>query len=173
MDERTFEPDSPDLAVKSAFSLYLAGDAVAAVQVARESMQDCADKNSLSLVLAMALRKLGKQRDAVPVLDAVLASAPERADLWTLQGMCYRDLARSEKASVSFRNAIKADPDYARAKYQLAVVTQEMGRDLEAVPLFNWYLKTEVGARNALAWSLLGVSYRRLKKFDFSVSAIE
>jgi tetratricopeptide (TPR) repeat protein len=173
MDDRTFEPDSPDLAVKSAFSLYLAGDAVGAVQAARESMQDCADKNSLSLVLAMALRKLGKQRDAVPVLDAVLAGAPERADLWTLQGMCYRDMASSEKAAVSFRNAIKADPDYARAKYQLAVVTQEMGHDLEAVPLFNWYLKTEIGARNALAWSLLGVSYRRLKKFDFSVSAIE
>jgi len=173
MRDHSFDPASTDSYVKSAFSLYSGGNPAAAVAAARENMQVCADKISLGLIEGLALRRLGKQHEAVPVLEEILKQAPERADIWTLLGMCCRDLAEREKASVSFRNAINADKNYSQARYQLAVVTQEMGRDLEAVPLFRWYLECEAGAGNALAWSLLGVAYRRLKKFEESVSAIE
>lgn len=173
MRDQGFDPGSPDPTVKQAFSLYSEGNPAAAVALARESMQVCADKNSLSLVMALALRRLGKQRDAVPVLEDLLKQTPKRADIWTLLGMCCRDMAEREKAALSFRNAINADEKYTQARYQLAVVTQEMGHDLEAVPLFRWYLQSDAGAADALAWSLLGVSYRRLKKFEESAAAIE
>lgn len=173
VDEQSFDPDSPDLAVKTAFELYKALKQEAAAAFARENMQDCADKISLSLVLALSLRRLGKQVDAVEVLEDMLKEAPGRADIWTLKGVCLRDLARREEAQICFRSAIKADANYVRARYHLAVVTQELGRDLEAVALFRWYLETDSGSQNALAWSLLGVTCRRLKKYDQSVAAIE
>ena len=172
IDEQSLDAGSPEPVVKEALNLLKSVNAEAAAAFARENMQDCADKNSLSLVLALALRRLGQQRDAVPILQATLDDAPGRADIWVLLGACQRDLANREEAAKCFRNAINADETLVRARYQLAVVTQEMGRDIEAVPLFKWYLNTSSGAQNALAWSLLGVSHRRLKQFDESVSAI-
>lgn len=173
VDEQAFDPGSPDLTVKTAFELYKELKSEAAAAFATENMQDCADKISLSLVLALSLRRLGKQRNAIDVLDGMLDEVPERADIWTLKGVCHRDLAEREQAQICFRSAVNADADYVRARYHLAVVTQEMGRDLEAVALFKWYLETEAGAGNALAWSLLGVTCRRLKKYDESIAAIE
>ncbi|MGJ3259040.1 MAG: tetratricopeptide repeat protein [Rhodospirillales bacterium] len=136
-------------------------------------MQDCADKCSLSLVLAMSLRRLGRQRDAIPILEDILAELPDRADVRTLLGSCHRDLGAREAAQKCFRKALESNENHLQARYQLAVVTQELGRDAEAVPLFNRYLETDTGKRHALAWSLLGVSHRRLKQFEESVSAIE
>ncbi|WNJ98799.1 tetratricopeptide repeat protein [Thalassospiraceae bacterium LMO-JJ14] len=173
MNERTFEPDSPEPEVKAAYALYKRAEFVNAVTAARENMQACADKISLSLVLALSLRRLGRQNEALAVLRETLEAAPGRADIWTLQGMCQRDLGAREQAQISFRSALKADESYVRARYHLAVVTQEMGHDVEAVPLFKWYLQTDTGGRNALAWSLLGVSHRRLKQFKESVQAME
>jgi len=171
-DEQGVDDGAPDPIVEKALNLLKSVNAEAAEAFARENMQECADKNGLSLVLALALRRLGRQRDAVPILQKTLEDVPARADIWGLLGACHRDLANREEAAKCFRNAVNADENFLLARYQLAVVTQEMGRDIEAVPLFKWYLKTNSGARNALAWSLLGVSLRRLKKFDESVSAI-
>lgn len=170
--EWLIEAPSPDAVVQEAYKLLKSAKFVNAVELSREKMQDCADKCSLSVVLALSLRRLGRQREAVPVLQTALETAPDRADIWTLLGLCQRDLGEREKAQISFRSAIKADDSYLRARYHLAVATQELGRDLEAVALFKWYLETEQGAGNALAWSLLGVAYRRLKKFRESAEAI-
>jgi len=104
------------------------------------------------------------------LLEEALKDAPDRADIWTLSGMCHRDLAEREKASADFRRAIKADPSCDRAKYQLSVVSQEMGHNQESVALFEWYLKTPVGQKNALAWSLFAVALRRVDSFDDSVA---
>jgi tetratricopeptide (TPR) repeat protein len=172
-DAQRFDPVSPDPFVKKAYSLYKDAEFVYACAVARENMQVCADKISLSVVLALSLRALGKQREALAALEPSLEDAPERADILTLAGMCHRDLGALEKAQICFRSAVKADPSYLRARYYLAVAAQEMGHDIEAVALFNWYLQTDAGSADALAWSLLGVSYRRLKKFKESASAIE
>ena len=172
MYEESFENPTPDPAVKTAFSHYKALRFEAAAAHARENMQDCADKNSLSLVLAMSLRRLGKQRDAIPILENILTELPDRADVRTLLGACHRDMKALEKAQLAFRTALKSNENYLKARYQLAVVTQELGRDIEAAQLFKWYLETDAGSRDALAWSLYGVSLRRLKKFDESVSAI-
>ena len=173
MDEQTLENGTPDPAVKTAFAHYKASRFEAAATHARENMQDCADRCSLSLVLAMSLRRLGKQRDAIPILEDILAELPDRADIRTLLGSCHRDLGAREPAQVCFRKALEFNENHLQARYQLAVVTQELGRDIEAVPLFKWYLETDAGKRHALAWSLLGVSHRRLKQFEESVSAIE
>ena len=69
------------------------------------------------------------------------------------------------KASADFHRAIKADPSCHRAKYQLSVVSQEMGHNQQSVALFEWYLKTPVGQKNALAWSLYAVALRRVDSF--------
>lgn len=162
----------PEPAVKTAFSHYKASRFEAAAAHARENMQDCADKNSLALVLAMSLRRLGRQREAIPIIEELLKDAPERADIWTLLGSCHRDLGARDKAQTAFRSALQQDENHLRARYLLAVVAQEMGHDIEAVPLFEWYLKTDTGKADALAWSLLGVSHRRLKNFKESATAI-
>lgn len=173
MIDPSFDPASPDPAVKAAFDRYKVDDPVGAINVATQKMAETEDKISLQLVQALSLRRLGKQREAIPVLEGALDQAPDRADMWTLLGMCHRDLSERDQAAVSFRRAVQADKSYDRAKYQLAVVAQELGRDTEAVPLFKWYLGTEAGENNALAWSLYGVACRKTKKFAESVSAIE
>lgn len=173
MADQGFDPQSPDSHVQSAFDLYKAGDAKAAMKAAEAGMPEADDTVSLRLVLALSLRRLGRQKSAIPILEEALKDAPDRADIWTLSGMCHRDLAEREKASADFRHAIKADPSYDRAKYQLAVVSQEMGHNQESVALFEWYLKTTVGQKNALAWSLYAVALRRVSRFDDSVVAIQ
>ena len=45
-----------------------------------------------------------------------------------------------------------------------------MGHNQESVALFEWYLKTPVGQKNALAWSLYAVALRRVDSFDDSVA---
>jgi len=173
MADQSFDPQSPDVHVQAAFDLYKADDAKAAVKAAEAGMDETQDTVSLRLVLALSLRRLGRQKSAIPILAKALEEAPGRADIWTLSGMCHRDLAEREKASADFRRAIKADPNYDKAKYQLAVVAQEMGHNQESVPLFEWYLKTSVGQKNALAWSLYAVALRRVGRFNESVDAIQ
>lgn len=173
MIDLSFDPRSDDPAVKTAFDFYAKDDARSAARLALETLSRSGDPAGLRLVLALAQRHQGRQRDAVTVLETAVEAAPARADLWTLLGLCRRDLADRDAALRAFRNAIAADPAYARAQYQLAVTTQELDRHEEAVSLFQRYLESDAGAAHGLAWSLLGVAFRNLGRFAEAVSAAE
>lgn len=164
--------DASDPAVALAFERYSDGDVAGAARLAQEALRTSKDPVGLRLVLGLCKRRQGRQIDAVTILREALDDAPARADIWTLLGLCQRDLAKRDDALKAFEMALAMNENFRRAQYQRAVVLQEMGDHAAAVDAFQAYVKTDVGKRHALAWSLLGVALRTLERFDESVSAI-
>ncbi len=161
-----------DPAVALAFERYSTGDINGASRLALEALRTSKDPAGLRLVLGLCKRRQGRQTEAVQVLQEALDDAPSRADIWTLLGLCQRDLAQREEALKSFEMALAMNDSFRRAQYQRAVVLQELGEHAAAVEAFQNYVATNIGERHALAWSLLGVALRTLKRFDESAAAI-
>ena len=133
----------------------------------------CNDRETLEFIRAMALKSTSRQREAIEVLTALVSRSSARADILTLIGMCHRDLAERERALSYLRQAIALPETFIKAHYQLGVVLQEIERHGEAAEAFAKYLAFDDAKSHALAWSLFGVSLRKLERFDASVSAIE
>lgn len=168
-----FPPPSADPIVLEAYELCRTGRWSDALRVSSEKQNDCRDEVNLNMVRAMAMKSTARQRDAIDVLMTVLELEPDRTDLMTLVGMCHRDLGERERALSFNRRVLEIDNSDAKARYQLAVILQEIGRHGEAAEAFARYLADDVGKTNALAWSLFGVVLRNLKRFDASIKAIE
>ena len=171
-NESEIGADATDPAVALAFERYSEGDVAGAARLAQEALRTSKDPVGLRLVLGLCKRRQGRQTEAVAILREALDDAPTRADIWTLLGLCQRDLARRDEALKSFEMALAMNENFRRAQYQRAVVLQEMGEHAAAVEAFQAYVKTDVGKRHALAWSLLGVALRTLERFEESASAI-
>ena len=158
--------------VEEAFALYSDGKYDEAVAAAERGLHDQKDPVGLRLIIALAKRRQGRQQQACTRLEEAIEINPKRSDLWTLLGMCRRDLAARESAVEAFEEALALSSGNAKARYYLAVVCQEIG-DLEAaVANFEHYTKLPAGQGHALAWSLMGVAYRKLEKMEESVAAI-
>lgn len=170
-----FKPDQTvaDPIVQKAFQLYNDDQFAAAVSAAEEGLESTPDPVGLRLVIGMAKRRQGQQKHACDRLEEALQIDPKRSDIWTVLGMCRRDLAARESAADAFREALSLKPSNAKALYNLAVVCQEMKNLEEAVKHFQAYTKTPIGMGHALAWSLMGVAYRKLDKMPESVMAIQ
>ena len=165
--------DSDDPLVQDAHAALISGDAVSAERAAVAALQLDGDMTRLTLVRGLALRRQGKQRRAVDILKEVIGKVPPNVALWTLMGLCQRDLGDWDAATVSFERARTIAPDYHDTLYHLAVVLQERGQLERAVKVFQSYLSTSDGRGHALAWSLLGVALRALERFAESAEAIE
>ncbi len=172
MEADEFPPLSRDLVVSDVFDLCRAGDWAKALQIADDREAECAMAGDLCLVRAIALKSTKRQREALKILSAASKVEPDRVDLLTLTGMCHRDLAEPERALSCFRRALTVDDTYSKARYQMAVVLQEMGRHGEAAEAFARYLTDKDAQTHALAWSLFGVALRNLKRFNASANAI-
>lgn len=172
VDDFAPDQDVAEPIVKEVFKLYSNGELDEAIAVAERGLHDAKDPVGLRLIIALAKRRQGRQQHACTRLEEAIEIDPKRSDIWTLLGMCRRDLAKRESAVEAFEEALELSQGNAKARYYLAVVSQEMG-DLEAaVANFEHYTKLPAGKKHALAWSLMGVAYRKLDKMSESVAAI-
>lgn len=166
-DQKIAEP-----VVKEAFAFYSDGKFDEAIAASEKGLSDSNDPVGLRLIIALAKRRQGQQQNACKRLEEAIEIDPERSDIWTLLGMCRRDLAARESAVEAFEKALKLSEDNPKARYHLAVVHQEMGNFEAAVANYEVYTKLPAGQSHALAWSLMGVAYRNLERMAESVAAI-
>lgn len=172
MDDLEQNTPSAEPAVAEALDQYAKGEMKAAISTAEGALDSSSDTVGLLLVIGMAKRRLGRQREACKSLEDALQLNPDRSDIWTILGMCRRDLAEREQAVEALKKAISLSATNSKAVYQLAVVYQELGRLEDAIEHFKAYTQTEQGAKHALAWSLMGVAFRASGDMQASVEAI-
>lgn len=156
-----------------ALAQYSKGELDAAIDTAEDALETASDTVGLLLVIGMAKRRLGRQREACAALERALSINAERSDIWTVLGMCRRDLAEREEAVKALRTAVRLSGENVKAVYQLGVVYQELGQLEDAIEQFSLYTRSTQGAKHALAWSLMGVALRNAGKMDESVAAIK
>ncbi len=172
MDDLKFDTTVADPAVKKAFQLYTDGNFDEAILAAEQGLEGTPDPVGLRLVIGMSKRRQGQQKQACEHIEEALKIDPKRSDIWTMLGMCRRDLKARESAADAFREALAIKTSNVKALYHLAVVCQEMGNLKESVQHFEKYTKTATGKRHSLAWSLMGVAYRKLDRIPESIAAI-
>lgn len=173
MDE--FKPDQSvaDPVVQEAFDLYTGGKFADAVSLAEKGLEKTPDPVGLRLIIGMAHRRQGRQKQSCARLEEALAIDPKRSDIWTMLGMCRRDLSQREQAVEAFQKALLLQDSNAKALYHLAVVSQEMGNLEAAIQNFQKYTNMPSGKKHALAWSLMGVAYRKMDKMAESIAATQ
>lgn len=82
---------------------------------------------------ALELLQRGELGSAVPLLESLLAAAPEDADVLYNLGMAYSDLGRVEEAVTLLSRVVDIDPENANAFVALGVAHQRKGEPSEAL----------------------------------------
>jgi len=100
------------------------------------------------LNLGTAYAQSGRNADARRVLGRAAAIDPGRADVLENLGVIQYGEGDRERAAASFRSATLADPRLAVAFYNLAIVSDELGRNAEALEAMT--RAARLGSRDAL-----------------------
>ncbi|MEP6504544.1 MAG: tetratricopeptide repeat protein [Betaproteobacteria bacterium] len=82
---------------------------------ARDALPSAAARAHDALTRAHALFLQRRDAPALPLAQAAIALAPERADSWTLLGILHQRLGRAEAAERAYREALRLDAGYADA----------------------------------------------------------
>src|SRR5207302_3935775 len=91
-----------------------------------------------------AIRAALANRDfdhAVELTRAALRTSPNNARLWTFQGLAFAGEGDNSNALVSFKNALKIDPNNVGALAGAAQSAYATNKSAEAVPLLNRLLR--------------------------------
>jgi tetratricopeptide (TPR) repeat protein len=82
---------------------------------------------------AVFLANQGRTREALPFLREAGRLSPEDAELPYLAALAYAELGDPEKAEENLRTAVKVDPQFGRAHYNLGLLLNSSGRMMEAI----------------------------------------
>jgi len=118
------------------------------------------ERHALRLQLASTQFDLSLYDKALHSVERALAGGITEPSAHYLKGMLCKIKGRNEEAMVSFRAALKEEPDFARARYQLAEMLVEESRYEEAQPLLQQVLESEPDHPNA--HYVLSTALRRL-----------
>jgi len=118
----------------------------------------------------IALYQQGNFSKAADVLEQALTKAPPTAQALTFLGVCFAKTGKPDAASRRFNEAIKLDPNYIPARYNLAVLLLEHGQFESAANLLRQIHQhpsapRDTGAYLALACNNLAVMAARQRDF--------
>lgn len=81
----------------------------------------------------------------------------------------YQHLGQYEQAILAYQEALKINPDFYRAWYNLGMSYQSIGEYEQAIEAYRKGLSINPDA--ALAWNNLGTAYYRLNQYDEAIAA--
>lgn len=102
------------------------------VQDAAEQLATKSDDPKDLFVAASVFLKSTRQDEAIPLLQKYLDKYPDDPAAWVGLGLGYEDQKKFPDAQRAFESALKADPKFAEAEYQLGVITEVSGNSSEA-----------------------------------------
>lgn len=111
---------------------------------------------------AQSESEYGNFFNAIEILEGLLLIEPENADALNLLGCLYSDVKNMTKAEQSFTRAIKCNPTFYNARYNLAWLHNTNGRHERAIELYAELLREQ--PFNAVLWNNYGVALSRLGK---------
>lgn len=138
-------PNSPDgrtraaalaEALQHARRALEAGRPADAERIAADVLQANAGDREAAKVLGYALMMLGRNAEAVVVLEKA-ARGNRDAEADTALGIALRQDGRSDDAVAAFNRASKRDPKYPMAFYELGKTLAERGRSDEAIVAYK------------------------------------
>jgi len=111
----------------------------AAVATIRDSGLDLSQTENRAALRAMAdnLNALGRDEEALAIVDSAIARNPEDADMHAIRGTTLLRLSRNDEARQEFEKARAIDTDCTAAIAGLAVMAGNSGEFAKAVELFD------------------------------------
>jgi len=143
----------------------MAGKPESALDLARLGAKKRGAFHTLTMIEARALALLGRQSEAVEVLDRGLQEAPNDPDLLTARGVSYIRQGQEGVGESMLRKAVEVDAFHFQARLALSEFLKENGRAKEAISLLEEVLRREPGQPEVLA--ALGRAHE-----DFPESAV-
>ena len=142
-----------------AVSLLAVGDAQAALAEIETGL--AVEPRSVALLInkARALRVLGRDEEAMPVLLAVLAARPDLAPVENLLGNLYMDRGDLDAAARSFARGLELDPDSSDLLLSRGLLAERQGELEDAQADFK--RASEIDPDSAEAHNNIGNIHRR------------
>jgi tetratricopeptide (TPR) repeat protein len=113
------------------------------VQEAAEQLATKSEDPKDLFVAASVFLKSTRQDEAIPLLQKYLDKYPDDPTAWVGLGLGYEDQKKFPEAQKAFESALKADPKFAEAEYQLGVITEVSGNSAEASQHYERALQME------------------------------
>ena len=161
-------PREDRLALKSqrAKELMAEGKFAQAIPLYRELDRAIPNNPGLKLNLGMALDMAGRQREAIPELEAAVKLKPDLAPGWLFLGSARLSLGETTLAVKALQVVLNLQPENREASQMLAGALFSLGRVEEAAQ--QYHKLTEADPENPPAWYGLGRSYESLsgRAFD-------
>jgi tetratricopeptide (TPR) repeat protein len=159
---------SPDLAAKAqrGKQAMAEGNFELAAQVYAELAQAVPNNPGLLLNLGMAKHMAGRDREAVPHLQAALNIDPNIFPANLFLGASLLRSGDAAKAIAPLKKAVALEPDYPDVRAMLGDALLELGRPGEAVE--HYQKLTQLRPQEPGGWAGLGQSYEKLAKDAFS-----
>jgi RNA polymerase subunit RPABC4/transcription elongation factor Spt4 len=133
-----------------------------------EAISDC---KRLWRKKALALRKLGKHRDALRTLNKILALDANDRGILLEKADIYYELAQYKKAAKIFTNLLEDEPKSALLWNKLGNALLRMGNQKESLVFYEKALTLDVDNREALVNK--GYVLMKQKKYDEAVKCAE
>jgi tetratricopeptide (TPR) repeat protein len=138
--------------------LYL----VRASELAEEAMANGSECAAAEQLLAQIGIIQGEYSRADSILGLVARRASDTAAVLNDLGVLHFKGKHWETAASYFEAAIRADPKFKEARYNLALTKSEMGATQDAISLLNEYIELEANA----GWKCAALRYKRKLQQD-------
>jgi tetratricopeptide (TPR) repeat protein len=119
------DPNSPAVLRPLILEASFAGKGTE-VQDAAEQLAKSDDPKDL-FVAASVFLKSTRQDEAIPLLQKYLEKYPDDPSAWVGLGLGFEDQKKFPDAQKAFERALQADPKFAEAEYQIAVIADLAG----------------------------------------------
>jgi superkiller protein 3 len=158
---------SDDLALKShrAKELMAEGKFVQSISLYRELNQAVPNNPGLMLNLGMALHMAGKEREAIPQLEAVVKRDPGVAPAWLFLGAARLRAGQATAAVKALKTFLELQPDHREAREMAASALLSLDRFDEAAEQYQKLTRQQ--PESAQAWYGLGQCYETLSSRTF------
>jgi len=127
------------------------------VQDAAEQLATKSEDPKDLFVAASVFLKSTRQDEAIPLLQKYLDKYPDDPTAWVGLGLGYEDQKKFPEAQKAFESALRSDPKFAEAEYQLGVITELAGNSVGASQHYERALQME--PNHVPAMSKLGKLY--------------
>jgi len=125
----------------------------------------------IQINLIIALLSKSKFQKALDATDLLIHNYPNNPLLYNLCGRCYAGLKQLHAATKSYEQAIKINPNFAKAHYNLGITLINLGHLTKAIASYKRALK--IKPNYALAHNNLGIALKKNGQHNLAINSFK